>query len=266
MFNMKAVQPTQLNLESGFKFKCHPGVSCFTRCCSNIDIMLTPYDVLRLKRRLGISSEEFIEKYTIIRADKNSSHPYAYLKMTDSEGKLCPFLKVPEGCTIYADRPVSCRYYPIGQGTLKKRDDAGKIIHEEFYFFVKEPHCKGYDEPDEWTIATWKDDQEITLYDSMNREWKELLMRRNLPNQPALDEKKRLQFFMASYDLDKFRRFVLDSRFFDIFDVPAEEQKAVAESEEAMMKLGFKYLKFILGLEQTLAVKEQHLKKGKKQE
>ena len=49
-----------------FKFNCSPGVSCFTRCCGDITIVLTPYDVLRIKSGLKISSAESHDKYTII--------------------------------------------------------------------------------------------------------------------------------------------------------------------------------------------------------
>lgn len=254
--------------EHRFKFRCHPGISCFTACCSNIDIMLTPYDVLRLKRRLGISSGEFLEKYTVLRVDEKSSHPYAYLKMNAEAERRCPFVVVPgasaegpAGCTVYTDRPASCRYYPVGQGTLKKRDKEGRIVHEEFYFFVKEAHCKGFQEQTEWTIASWNDDQEASLYDRMNREWKEILMRRNLPGKLELNEKKRTQFFMASYDLDAFRRYVLESRFLQVFDIPEELAAAVRESDERLMELAFKYLKFILGLEQAIKVKDRFLRK-----
>ncbi|MDA8171210.1 MAG: YkgJ family cysteine cluster protein [Nitrospiraceae bacterium] len=260
MFNMKAVEPRQLGPGSRFRFLCHKQISCFTHCCSNVDIMLTPYDILRLKRRLGVSSGEFLEKYTIVRVDKQSTHPYAYLKMGDGADRKCPFVVVPDGCAVYTDRPVSCRYYPVGQGTLKKSAESGEVRHEEFYFFVREKHCMGYKEKNEWTIDSWKDDQEITLYDGMNREWKQLLMRRNLPGQPGLDDKKKMLFFMSSYDLDKFRGFVFGSRFLEIFDIPEAEVEEIKSSEEALMKLGFKHLKFVLGLEQTLKVRESVLK------
>ncbi|KKK70948.1 hypothetical protein LCGC14_2918850, partial [marine sediment metagenome] len=72
MFNTKVVQPSRLDPETRFKFRCHPGVTCFTKCCSNIDIMLTPYDVLRLKNRLGLTSDKFIEDYTFMRTDDKS--------------------------------------------------------------------------------------------------------------------------------------------------------------------------------------------------
>jgi Fe-S-cluster containining protein len=252
---MKPVQPTRLDLDSRFKFRCHKGVSCFTRCCSNIDIMLTPYDVLRMKNRLGVSSEEFLDKYTAMRVDEKSSHPYAYLKMDDTEERRCPFLVVPDGCTIYTDRPVSCRYYPVGQATMKKVEDE-KVEHEEFYFFVREEHCKGFEEETGWTMQSWRDDQGAEHFDSMNREWKELLLRRDLPGQPKLDQKKQTQFFMASYDLDRFRRYVLESRFLEVFEVDPEEVRKMREDEVALMKFAFKYVKYLMMLEETLKVRE----------
>jgi Fe-S-cluster containining protein len=252
---MKVVETKRLDLDTKFKFRCHPGIKCFTKCCGNIDIMLTPYDVLRIKRRLGISSEEFLDKYTVMRIDKKSSHPYAYLKMGDDVERRCPFVSYPEGCSIYTDRPVSCRYYPIGQATLKKSED-GNIVHEEFYFFVREDHCLGYQEQKEWTIESWKEDQESARYDEMNREWKEILMRRNLPGGIELDDKKKTQFFMASYDMDRFRRFIFDSKFLDAFDVPSDEVEAMRTDEVALMKFAFKYIKYIMMLEETLKMKK----------
>jgi hypothetical protein len=63
---MASVEPVRLGPESTFKFKCHPGVACFTECCRDINIILTPYDIIRLKNRLDLSSEEFLALYTRI--------------------------------------------------------------------------------------------------------------------------------------------------------------------------------------------------------
>ena len=51
---------SRLTSGSPFKFSCSPGISCFTECCQDVSIVLTPYDVLRLKNCLGISSDEFL--------------------------------------------------------------------------------------------------------------------------------------------------------------------------------------------------------------
>ena len=166
---MKNVDPVRYSLDKQFKFRCHKGISCFTKCCSNIDIMLTPYDIVRLKNRLGISSGEFLNDYAYIEVDEKASHPFVFLKLNDDPERKCRFV-TPEGCTVYTDRPANCRYYPVGQASLKKMDDkANKPVHEEFYFFVREEHCAGFREAREWTIASWRDDQEASVYDEMNR-------------------------------------------------------------------------------------------------
>ena len=58
------ITPQQLGLQSKFRFECHKRVRCFTACCRGINIILTPYDIIRLKNRLGLSSDEFLAIYT----------------------------------------------------------------------------------------------------------------------------------------------------------------------------------------------------------
>ncbi len=261
MSRMDAVVPTKLTLNAKFKFRCYHGIKCFTKCCSNIDVLLTPYDILRLKNRMGVSSEEFLSKYTYVKIDEKSSLPHVILKMMDDKEKKCPFI-TPEGCMIYTDRPANCRYYPIGQGTLKK--DRKRKPEEEFYFFVKEPHCLGYQEDKEWTIESWRIDQGVDIYDEMNREWKAIQMRRNIPGQAELDGKKQAQFYMASYDFDRFKRFIFDSKFLDVFDLDMKTIERIKTDEVEMMRFGFKYIKYIMMLEQTLKIKDRVLEARKK--
>ncbi len=255
MPNMDVVEPTKLTLNSKFKFRCHKGIKCFTKCCSKIEILLTPYDILRMKNRLGISSEEFLFGYTYTNIHEKSSHPHAMLGMMDDEEKRCPFV-TPEGCTIYSDRPAMCRYYPIGQGTLRTGKNI-EPVDEEFYFFIREPHCLGYQEDKEWTVESWKADQEVDLYDEMNREWKIIQLRRNIHGQVELDVKKQAQFYMASYDQDKFKRYIFESRFLDVFDVDGETIEKIKTDEVELMKFGVKYIKYVMMLEQSLKVKDE---------
>jgi uncharacterized protein len=254
----KFVEPIERTLTSKFKFRCHKNISCFNKCCKLTNILLTPYDILRMKKRLGISSEEFLEKFTYTHIDEKSSHPYAVLKMMDDNEGKCPFV-TPEGCNIYEDRPTICRYYPVGQGLMIKGSEKGPG-NEEFYFFIKDPNCLGYQEDREWTIGTWRIDQGVDLYDEMNREWKEIQLRRDTSGLPKLDQKKQSLMYMASYDMDKFRRFILESKLLDILDIDKEEVEKIKSAEIALMKFGFKYLKYILMLEETLKMKEEYKK------
>jgi len=262
MKKMDMVEPVKLSLGSKFKFRCYKGIKCFTRCCSNINILLTPYDVVRLKKRLGLSSEEFLEKYTYMKVDEQSSHLYAMLKMNEDEERKCPFV-TPDGCTVYTDRPANCRYYPIGQGTLKRENENG-VYNEEFYFFIREPHCYGYHEKKQWTVESWRQDQNVDLYDSINKEWKTIQLRRNLMGQPPLDENKQMQFYLASYDTDRFRRFIFESNFLNVFDIDDETVEKIKTDDVELIKFGAEYIKYVMMLEETLKVKEEVLKAREK--
>jgi Fe-S-cluster containining protein len=254
MLSMKSVEPVQLKLDARFKFRCHKGIGCFTKCCSNIDIMLTPYDIVRLKKRMGVSSGEFLDRYIYVDIDEKTSFPFIFLKMKGDADRNCPFL-TPEGCNIYSDRPANCRYYPVGQASLKKKDEKIKEgITEEFYFFVKEEHCLGFKEDKEWTVKSWRDDQGVDVYDDINRGWKEILFRRNQPGH-ALTEKMQKALYMACYDIDRFRKFVFESKFLETFDIDDKRLEKIKSDELELLKLGFDYTKYILLIEETLKKK-----------
>ena len=65
----------RLGPDDTFQFGCHPGVSCFNQCCGDVNIFLSPYDVLRMKKRLEITSTEFLEKYTFLPVQKDMKTP-----------------------------------------------------------------------------------------------------------------------------------------------------------------------------------------------
>lgn len=221
-------------------------------------MLLTPYDVLRMRKRLGLSSEEFLKKYTYTHIDEASSHPFAVLKMAQDEEGKCPFV-TSEGCSIYEDRPANCRYYPVGKGLMMKAGES-EPVPEEFFFFIREPNCCGYDQEGEWSIDSWRHEQGVDVYDDMNKEWAQIQLRRDNPGRPKLDKNKQPLIYMASYDHDRFRRFIFESGFLNIFEVDPDEVDRLKTDDIALMKFGFKYLKYILMLEETLKVKEEHLK------
>jgi Fe-S-cluster containining protein len=113
----------RLNEKSEFRFACHPGVPCFNDCCGDVNIFLTPYDIIRLKNNLGIPSGEFLSEYTVSPFDKNLKYPVILLKMNDDEKKSCPFVG-ENGCGVYEDRPWACRMYPLGLASPKSRRDS----------------------------------------------------------------------------------------------------------------------------------------------
>ncbi len=245
----------KLSLESKFKFRCHKELQCFTKCCRNIDILLTPYDVIRLKNRLGIPSIEFLAQYTRYEIDQKTTHPLLFLKMNEENDRYCPFVTPGEGCNIYSDRPAACRYYPAGQATHRRMDEKNENpIHDEFYVMVVEDHCLGFNADKVWTIGEWRTDQDATTYDEMNREWKDMMMKQDIAKD-KIEEKRQQMFYMASYDIDSFRRFVFDSKFLEIVDVDDEVVEKMRDDEIALMKFGFEYIKYLYGIKNIIRVR-----------
>jgi Fe-S-cluster containining protein len=247
------VLPVKLTGNSRFKFRCHKGVKCFTACCSNINIVLPPYDLLRLRKRLGMTSEDFINQYCEIEILAKTLLPVITLKMRNDDKRSCPFV-TPDGCTVYEDRPNICRYYPVGMATLRKKEvEGGK---DEFYFMTKEDHCKGFEEDREWTIDAWRKDQEADLYDEVNRGWMEILIKKKSFGEREFPDIKNKMFFMVSTNTDYFREFVFGSSFLETYEIPAERIEKVRTDDVELLKLAYDWLRSAMFAEETLPFKE----------
>ncbi|MCD4718889.1 MAG: YkgJ family cysteine cluster protein [Desulfobacula sp.] len=236
------IPPEQLSLRSKFHFDCHNGVKCFTDCCRGIDIMLTPYDILTMRKKLEITSDEFLAEFTSPHLLEKGALPVVTLKLLDDEKKSCPFVDDTEGCAIYEDRPTTCRYYPLGVGSLSYSGEKGE--KDEFYFMVKEAHCLGFDEKKEWTVAEWRQDQGVDLRDEVNDGWMELIVRKkSLPNSMKLSEESKRMFFLVCYNIDKFRGFVFNSTFLERYDFPKEKIEEIKKDDVKLLQFGFEWLK-----------------------
>ncbi|MEA3469632.1 MAG: YkgJ family cysteine cluster protein [Thermodesulfobacteriota bacterium] len=262
--NPSNILPRKLTMESKIKFRCHPGVECFTACCRGIKIVLTPYDILMLKKRLNIPAHEFLEQYTTPVYLEKTDMPGVALKLAEDGDHKCPFV-TPEGCTVYTDRPSACRYYPVGMADFHEGGSAMGEGHdqneeEKFFFIVKEDHCKGFEEDKEWTVAEWRKDQGVDVRDEMNKEWLRLVMRRkSFGHQASLSEQAKRMFFMASTDLDHFRRFVLESSFLDTYIIDDETVEKIKNDDVELMLFSFKYLANALFGAEGLSMREDKI-------
>ncbi len=265
--NPSNIEPLKLTLDSKLKFRCHPGVRCFTACCGNIKIVLTPYDILILTQRLQMPAHEFLYTYTIPTYLEKTDMPGVMLKMREDDNK-CPFV-TPDGCTVYSDRPTACRYYPVGmadfrEGGSKDADGNENVAEEEkFFFLVKEDYCKGHEEDKIWTVREWRADQGVDVRDEMNKKWLRLIMRRkSYGHQASLSEQAKRMFFMASTDLAHFRRFIFESSFLDTYVLDQKTIDKIREDDVELMLFSFDYLaNTLFGAEiAEMSIKEDKLR------
>jgi uncharacterized protein len=248
------VQPVALGPQERFRFECRKGIACFTKCCENTDILLTPYDVLRLKNRLDVSSREFIDGYT--RDCELDMHGMPALKLGHRRGSsACVFLD-GEGCGVYEDRPAACRYYALGQMSMRRKDSPSD---EESYFVVKEAHCLGHGEPREQTVDEYRHEQGVVPYDEANREWRRIVLKKRSagPTVGRPSQRSFELFFLASYDLDGFRAFVASEGFRCVFELEESEYAKLLTGEEALLQFALRYLRQVLYGEKTIPVRAE---------
>lgn len=242
----------RLNKESKFQFKCHKDISCFNECCTDVNIFLTPYDIIRLKNRLGISSQEFLDKYTFLPIDEKQNHPVVMLKMEQDDSKSCPFVG-SEGCSVYEDRPWSCRMFPLGVASPK---DDGMNGDGEFYFILEEPICRGHEEQNKQTVNEWIEDQGVKEYSEMGEQFKEISLHEYFRKGKQLDPPRQEMFYTVCYNIDKLREFVFGSSFLKRFEMDDETIKKIKEDDKELLLFGYTWLKYCLFGEDTMKIKK----------
>ena len=184
-----------------FRFSCHPGVPCFTECCRQLDLSLTPYDVIRLRQALKITSSEFLEKYALVEKTDEDVFPQLFLAMIEDDRANCPFVG-SKGCSVYPDRPGACRTYPVGRGAYL--DENGRP--SDFHILLNEPHCRGFTEGPEISLTEWIADQDLSRYNKFNDALMSILQHRRIKDGFRPDAKQQERYLHVLFDIDTFRQ------------------------------------------------------------
>jgi len=249
---MKPIDPKELEklpglrLKQGdrFDFGCHPDIGCFNRCCRNLNLYLYPYDVMRLRKRLGITSDDFLERHVDVVQREGNFFPDVLLQMADDDERTCPFLTA-SGCTVYPDRPDTCRTFPVERGLLY---DSEAERDTELYFLRPPDFCLGPNEKNSWTVATWMEDQEAADYQAMTLLWAKF--KRLFLNDPwgaeGPEGTRAKMSFMATYNIDRFREFVFGSSFLKRYRIKPDRLRRLKKNDSELLKLGMDWVKFFL--------------------
>ncbi len=230
---------TPLSIDDSFRFSCSEQVACFNECCRDLNQFLTPYDILRLKQRLGLPSNLFLEQYTSRHMGPETGLPVISLKPNYSNQLKCPFVAA-SGCSVYEDRPASCRMYPLVRMASRSRK-TGKIT--EHYFLLKEPHCLGFDQEQGQTIKEWLNDQDLILYNQLNDMFMEIISLKNRLLPGHLSVKSTFLFTMACYELDTFRSHIFAKGMLSNYNIDPDVLGKAKHDDVELLKLGFNWIK-----------------------
>jgi hypothetical protein len=191
-----------------FNFECHPGISCFNECCQNLQQVLAPYDIIRLKHHFKCNSSTFLNTYTISYTGFETGLPIVELKNKSHNDLHCTFVS-ENGCMVYPDRPSTCRYYPLGRLVSKSRE-TGKI--DESYIKIQEDHCKGHDSLCKQSINLWRQEQDLHIFDKYNDLMINLISAKNKAGLRRLSDDQRYLIYISCYDIDTFRQFAKEQK------------------------------------------------------
>ena len=176
-----------------FSFVCRR----LNTCCRNFydaeRINLDPYDVYRLSRFKKMSTGKFIEKYASMILDKETHLPMVLLKYQGEEGKnKCHFLR-SYGCSVYKDRPLRCRLYPLGKISSKDKS---------YFMLVNNCPCGDCGDGKNWSVADWIDESECRPYFEFQRLTIDILEDYDREVYETLPEDVKLRFGVMLFDLD----------------------------------------------------------------
>ena len=221
-----------------FHFACHPDAACFTVCCRDLELALTPFDVLCLKKKLSLSSTAFLHRYVSFMKEESEVLPRLYLSMENDDQANCPFVS-PTGCLVYDSRPGACRSYPVGRA-VSQTENGQKL---ELYILLSEPHCQGFGSSMNYTVEEWIHDQQLPLYNEINDEVMTLLQHKRIKQGKEFTKIEMEQFITALYDLDAFRSYVLDAKNASQIPLTSKKKQTLADDDIALLRFGIEWLK-----------------------
>ncbi|RJP21819.1 MAG: YkgJ family cysteine cluster protein [Candidatus Abyssobacteria bacterium SURF_5] len=204
-----------------FRFECQ---AC-GRCCGAFTIVLSPYDILRLRKATGRTTSDLLKSGIIeIRQEsfarlfgfgpvadfldifglaRDDTVPAAFLRFRSgsSDAVECHFLEeAREGkrlCSIYDHRPTMCRLHPLGCSTVNGRRT----------WFFRRPLC-GTEGDRVQTVGHWLSASRASAFLAANRQF--LAWMRVLLDSPvrftSLPQGERESVERILYDFDSLPR------------------------------------------------------------
>ena len=222
-------------------------MSCFGHCCRDVTIVLTPYDVLRMKRSLGIDSSEFLEQVHAAPAERRAEIPHR-----DSEdGRGEQALPVPVRDRAAASTATARGHAACTRWAWPSRNRR-RLTDMPFHFVIQEDICKGHGEGVSLSVREWIECQGIQEFEMMAGGFKELTLHDFWNSNKALTPQQSDMFYMACYDLDRFRRFVFETRFLSLFEVDEASVEALRTDDQELLDFAMQWLRFSIFGEKSM--------------
>ena len=236
---MTQTQTDPILASETFCFDCSPQVPCFNACCRDLNQFLTPYDILQLKRHLGLSSQAFLARYARMHTGPETGLPIVTIKPDPAGGLQCPFV-TKRGCAVYTARPASCRTYPLMRAVSRSRETGRTTEH---FMVLREPHCRGFENHVPRTPAQWLETQGAVPYNRYNDRMLDIISLKNRLRPGPLSLGEAHLFQTALYDLDAFRTHLFEGDGRHDPDLPPDALEAARSDDLALLELAMDWVR-----------------------
>ena len=163
---VKNISKITVGPDDTFRFHC---TQCGKCCINRSDILLSPRDIYKASKHLGLTPLDFFQKYCETYIGDHSGIPIVRLKPVGSDER-CPLLKKRK-CLIHAAKPSVCAMYPLGRYMEQDKEafEAGKSDAFSVRYLLKPIDCGTKSETH--TVREWLSGFNIEIEDKAFISW-----------------------------------------------------------------------------------------------
>lgn len=159
----------KIGLDDSFRFHC---TMCGKCCIHREDIILNPYDLFRVSKKLGMEPKDFVARYCEAYLGGSSRMVIVRLRPV-GEDRRCPLLEGKK-CSVHQAKPAVCALYPLGRGLNQEIGKASEISHRSIQYILQKPDCG--DESETHTVREWISGFDFLLEEDFVPEWMQMIM------------------------------------------------------------------------------------------
>lgn len=159
----------KIGIDDTFSFSCNQCGKC---CINREDILLSPFDLYRMSKKLNMTPNEFVAQYGEAYIGDSSRMVIVRLRPHGSI-KRCPLLKERK-CSVHDAKPTVCAMYPIGRALRMdaKNPNADTMTTENIEYIFNGAHCGN---AETHTVREWFNSFGIPIEDEFFIEWQKTI-------------------------------------------------------------------------------------------
>lgn len=168
---MESIENRQVKMDDILPFSC---THCGGCCVQQEEILISPLDLFRLAKELGLTAEQFMDQYAECYIGESSRMPIVRVA-PKGETRRCPLLKNNK-CSVHAVKPSVCRLYPLGRSLRCEPDEQEKPDWEKTEVIYFHSGCFCGSQTGHQTVREWLEEFHLLEDEPFFIQWSRMVM------------------------------------------------------------------------------------------